>query len=120
MNMKILLLSLLAFSFLLAGCGGKKNAETTAPLEVDMEESSQTASPSEPNTQEEVEVQSPSPTEQSTEEVPRGEVSTTQESPTEPGSQETTSSDGEELAQLFDIEINEPPNDFEYESALGE
>jgi len=75
MNYKILLLALVAFSFLLAGCGGKKAG--TEPAE-------------------EVEVSEP--------ETPPAEAD----------------EEKENLANLFDIEIDEPPDDFTYDKAPGE
>ena len=79
MNYKILLLALVAFSFLLAGCGGQKTGETALVEEVSAPE----AEPSAPEP-----------------EAPDGEK--------------------EKLANLFDIEIDEPPEDFEYSKAPGE
>lgn len=79
MDYKILLLALVAFSFLLAGCGGK-NADEAAPG-----------------------------AEASLEETPLAEVGST-----------PSSTEKEELAGLFDIEIDEPPGDFEYSKAPGE
>ena len=78
MNFRILLAVLLAFSFLLAGCGGKKaDAGPAEPMEGIPDEEP------EPDMEEENE-------------------------------------EAEELAGLFDIEINEPPEDFDYGKAPGE
>ena len=81
MNYKILLLALVAFSFLLAGCGGKKTGDSSPVTEVSAEEP----------------------------ELPSAE---------EPG--EAPDEETEKLANLFDIEIDEPPEDFEYSKAPGE
>lgn len=83
MSYKLLLLALVAFSFLLAGCGGK-SAEKNAPpaMEVSTPETAPAADPYAP--------------------------------------QEPASGEKEELASLFDIEINEAPPDFEYGKAPGE
>lgn len=78
MNYKILLLVLVAFSFLLAGCGGKK-ADDSPPIS---EVSAETPPIEEPA-----------------------------DAPDE---------EKEKLANLFDIEIDEPPEDFEYSKAPGE
>jgi len=82
MNYKILLLALVAFSFLLAGCGGKKAGG-----------------------------------------VPAEEVSAPETEPEAPPAEqpaEEPDEDKEKLANLFDIEIDEPPEDFEYSKAPGE
>jgi len=80
MNYKILLLALVAFSFLLAGCGGKKADETAT-----------------------------------------GEVSAPEAEPGPSTSGEPGADAGKEkLASMFDIEIDEPPSDFEYAKAPGE
>ena len=83
MNYKILLLALVAFSFLLAGCGGKKGE--AAPAEGAPAEEPGAASAEEPAE--------------------------------EPEAQDE---DKEKLANLFDIEIDEPPDDFTYDKAPGE
>ena len=84
MNFRLLLVVLLAFSFLLAGCGGK-----TAD-----------ASPAQP--MEGVPDEEPEPEEEGG------------------GGAEGGEEEAEELAGLFDIEINEPPEDFDYGKAPGE
>jgi hypothetical protein len=81
MNCKILLLALVAFSFLLAGCGGKKADESPSVTGVSA---------------------------QTPEGTPPAEHA------------EAPDGDKEKLANLFDIEIDEPPGDFEYSKAPGE
>jgi hypothetical protein len=94
MNYKILLLALVAFSFLLAGCGGKKAGET-APVQAPAEETG--GSEGEETTPEDVE-----------------DVETEEEIEGAPPEE------AEKLADLFDIEINEPPEDYTYDKAPGE
>ncbi|MBD3389644.1 hypothetical protein GF415_01675 [Candidatus Micrarchaeota archaeon] len=94
MNYRMLLLALVAFSFLLAGCGGKK------------------AGPVEQAPAEELEEETGADSEESEEQVE-------QASPEE-DTGDTPSEESEELANLFDIEIEEPPEDFKYEPAPGE
>ncbi len=82
MNYKILLLALVAFSFLLAGCGGKKADDVSPVTEVSAE--------------------------------------TPEETPLADEPAEAPDEEKEKLANLFDIEIDEPPEDFEYSKAPGE
>ena len=95
MNYKILLLALVAFSFLLAGCGGKKAGEAPA-AEISVEQPAEAPSEEEatPTDIEDVE------NEEEIEGAPPEEA--------------------EKLANLFDIEINEPPEDYTYDKAPGE
>lgn len=89
MNFRILLLALVAFSFLLAGCGGKRGE----------------APPVEPA--EELPAEEPEPEEEA-------------EGEDEAEGEEEEGGESDELAELFDIEINEPPEDFDYGKAPGE
>mgnify|MGYP006285312231 CR=1 FL=1 len=89
MNYRMILLALVAFSFLLAGCGGKKGGPVEQAPAEEIEEDMGT-SPEEPGEQ------------------------------AEEGTGDMSSEESEELANLFDIEIEEPPEDFRYEAAPGE
>ncbi|MBD3397744.1 hypothetical protein GF412_01285 [Candidatus Micrarchaeota archaeon] len=95
MNYKLLLLALVAFSFLLAGCGGKKAGE--AQPQAPEEQAGEPAEEQQDDSGDEEEAESP-PTDEAMEE----------------------DEEAEELANLFDIEINEPPGDFTYDKAPGE
>lgn len=125
MNMKILLVSLVVFSFLLAGCGGQKEtAPSAAPYEPSAQAPTTPAAPSSPATpvaEEEVVV---APNEQGeapvVEKIPGQEVPEVEVPPLEPEPQEVAPSGDQELAHLFDIEINEPPGEFDYGTAPGE
>ncbi len=95
MNYKILLLALVAFSFLLAGCGGKKADETPAaevsagqPAEAPEEGGATPGQVEDVEKEEEVEGAPPE--------------------------------EAEKLANIFDIEIDEPPEDYTYDKAPGE
>ncbi len=95
MNYRMLLLALVAFSFLLAGCGGNKGG----PVEqVPAEELEEDAGSAAEGAGEPVE----------------------EESPPEEDTEDEPPEDSEELANLFDIEIEEPPGDFKYGAAPGE
>ena len=121
MNVKILLLVLVAFSVLLAGCAGKKDTMPSPPMEVTTGESAEVPPSSAPVAEEEVAIAPSTPDEPPiVEEVPGEEVPEIEAPPLEPEPEETTSIEGDELANLFDIEINEPPEDFEYGNAPGE
>ena len=114
--MKLLLLSLVVFSFLLAGCGGKKDTGAAPPMEIAPGEAAQTPPSSAPVADEEVVIAPSTPSEPPIiEEVPEIPAP-----PTPPEPQEANSADADELANLFDIELNEPPEDFEYGDAPGE
>ena len=121
MNMKLLLLSLVVFSFLLAGCGGKKDTGAAPLMEIAPGEAAQTPPSSAPVADEEVVIAPSTPSEPPIiEEVPGEEVPEIPAPPAPPEPQEANSADADELANLFDIELNEPPEDFEYGDAPGE
>ena len=114
----MLLVSLVVFSFLLAGCGGQKDTIPSAPIEPSVA----APTPTPPVAEEEVAV---APTEQGeppiVEKIPGEEVPEVEVPPLEPEPQEVVTPSGDdELAHLFDIEINEPPEEFDYGTAPGE
>ncbi|MFP3949640.1 MAG: hypothetical protein ACLFUZ_00910 [Candidatus Micrarchaeia archaeon] len=94
MNYRMLLLALVAFSFLLAGCGGKKGGPVEEVPAEGIEEDAGSAM--------------------------EGSGEPVEESPPEEDTEDEPPKDSEELANLFDIEIEEPPGDFRYEAAPGE
>ena len=121
MNRKSLFAMLVAFSFLLAGCAGNGGGASAPPSEFSTGTPAHAQEPSGPVAEEEVAIAPSEPGEPpEIMEVPGEEVPEIPEPSTEPEPQETASPEAEELAQLFDIEINEPPEDFEYGSAPGE
>ena len=118
MNMKILLVSLVVFSFLLAGCGGQ--ADTTPSTSTEPSVAAPTPTP--PVAEEEVVV---APEEEGqapvVEKIPGEEVPEVEVPPLEAEPQEVVTPAGDdELAHLFDIELTEPPEEFEYGNAPGE
>jgi len=127
MNKKILLVSLVVFSFLLAGCGGQADTAPSTPTEPSVAAPTPTptpepTAPTPPVAEEEVAV---APEEQGeppvVETIPGEEVPEVESPPLEPEPEEVAAPAADnELAHLFDIEINEPPEDFEYGSAPGE
>lgn len=125
--MKILLVSLVVFSFLLAGCGGQKDTTPSAPTEPSA------AAPTQPQTQEPTAPTSPvaeeevavAPEEQGkppvVETIPGEEVPEVEAPPLEPEPEEVAApAADDELAHLFDIELTEPLEEFEYGNAPGE
>ena len=122
MNTKIFLAAFAAFAFLLAGCPGEAgeapafpHPEISAPgAEIPAEEAPLVEAPAEAEAP--AEGEAPAEDEASTEEVPLEETPGEPVEEADEGSEPTA----EELASLFDIEISEAPEDFEYGKAPGE